>query len=222
MVKDYPNFISKSEIETIKQGVYSLKEYWKHSSKFPNSQLQQFKGTPIEESLFKRYRAEHLLGDALYRLEGKKENINLRIQLLLLKKFDWLYNKLINKITEITSIESELDPELTVPGFHVYAGYPQPFNKFNYHVDTSILDYYPTIDTSKIYSFVSLIECNGTAPYLDYKTGTKEYKLGTLHTWSGNLNHRIGGFELKEGDSRITLQGHYYYDSNSKTNKLFF
>lgn len=222
MVKDYPNFISKSEIETIKQEIYFLKEYWKHSSKFPNSQLQQFKGTPIETSLFKRYRAEHLLGDALYRLEGKKENIDLEIQLLLLKKFDWLYSKLINKITEITSIESELDPELTVPGFHVYAGYSQPFNKFNYHVDTSILDYYPTIDTSKIYSFVSLIECNGTTPYLDYKTGTKEYKLGTLHTWSGNLNHRIGGFELKEGDSRITLQGHYYYDSNSKTNKLFF
>lgn len=222
MVKDYPNFISKSEIDNIKQKIYSLKEYWKHSSEYPNSQLQQFKGTPIEKSLFKRYRAEHMLGDALYRLEGKKENIDLGIQLLLLKKFSKTYTKLINKITEITSIESELDVELTIPGFHIYADYPQPFNKFNYHVDTSILDYYPTIDISKIYSFVLLIECNGITPYLDYKTGTKEYELGTLHIWNGNLNHRIGGFELKKGDSRITLQGHYYYDPNSKTNKLFF
>lgn len=222
MVKDYPNFISKSEIDNIKQKIYSLKEYWKHSSEYPNSQLQQFKGTPIEKSLFKRYRAEHMLGDALYRLEGKKENIDLGIQLLLLKKFSKTYTKLINKITEITSIESELDVELTIPGFHIYADYPQPFNKFNYHVDTSILDYYPTIDISKIYSFVLLIECNGITPYLDYKTGTKEYELGTLHIWNGNLNHRIGGFELKKGDSRITLQGHYYYNPNSKTNKLFF
>ena len=29
-------------------------------------------------------------------------------------------------------------------------------------------------------------------------------------------------FELKEGDSRITFQGHYYYDPETKTNKLFF
>lgn len=222
MVQNYPDFLSSTEINLIKEEVYNLKQYWKHSSQYRNSNLLPYKDTPLIEVLKDQYKAEYLLGDALYRLEGHKEDITLETQFVLLETFHWLYTKITNKITEITSITSELEPDLTIPGFHVYANNIQPFNEFNYHVDTSILDYYPTIDTNKIYSFVSLIECNGITPYLDYKTGTKEYKLGSLHIWNGNLNHRIGGFELKKGDSRITFQGHYYYDSNTKTNKLFF
>ena len=109
---------------------------------------------------------------------------------------------------------------------------------------------YPNLDVNKIYSFVALIESKGTTPYLEYQTGpiktssfsthgsgqsnsitistnsgvpaTEEYQLGALHIWEAKLSHRIGGFELKEGDSRITFQGHYYYDPKSKTNKLYF
>lgn len=222
MVQNYPNFLSLSEINLIKDGVYDLKQYWKHSSQYKNSHLLQYKNTPIIEVLRDQYKAEYLLGDALYRLEGHKEDITLGTQFALLEKFYWLYTKTINKITEITSIESELEPDLTIPGFHVYTSHPQPFNEFKYHIDVSIIDYYPNLDINKIYSFVALIESKGTTPYLDYKDGKKEYELGTLHIWEAKLSHRIGGFELKEGDSRITFQGHYYYDPKTKTNKLYF
>lgn len=222
MVQDYLNFLNSSEIENIRQEVHNLKDYWKHSSQYKNSNLLPYKNTPILEALFDQYRAEYLLGDPLYRLEGNKEDINLDIQLLLLSKFSWVYSKLINKIQQITSTPTELEIELTIPGFHVFSGHAQPFNIFNYHVDTSILDFYPNVDVNKIKSFVLLIESKGTTPCLDYESGIKEYEFGTLHIWDGNINHRMGEFELKDGDSRITLQGHFYYDELSKTNKLYF
>jgi len=222
MVKDYPNFLTSSEIESIKQEVYNLKKYWKHSSQYKNSHLLPYKNTPIIEVLKDQYKAEYLLGDPLYRLEGCKEDINLDTQLLLIHSFNWVYKKLLDKIQQITSIETELETELTIPGFHIFASYLQPLNTFKYHVDTSILDFYPHIDITKIKSFVLLIEANGTTPCLDYKTGIKEYEFGTLHLWDGNIDHRMGEFEIKKGDSRITLQGHYYYDPDTNTNKLFF
>jgi len=250
MVQTHLNFLSQSEINLVKDEVYNLKQYWKHSSQYRNSGLLPYKDTPIIEVLKDQYKAEYLLGDPLYRLEGYKEDINLDTQFTLLEKFYWLYTKTIDKITEITSIESELEPNLTIPGFHVYASQIQPFNEFKYHTDVSIVDYYPNLDVNKIYSFVALIESKGTTPYLEYETGpiktssfsthgsgqsnsitistnsgvpaTEEYQLGALHIWEAKLSHRIGGFELKEGDSRITFQGHYYYDPKSKTNKLYF
>ena len=222
MVQNYPNFLSSTEINLIKEEVYNLKQYWKHSSQYRNSNLLPYKDTPLIEVLKDQYKAEYLLGDALYRLEGHKEDITLETQFVLLEKFHWLYLKITNKITEITSIISELEPDLTVPGFHIFSSYLQPLNTFKYHVDTSILDFYPHVDITKIKSFVLLIEANGTTPYLDYKTGIKEYEFGTLHLWDGNIDHRMGEFEIKKGDSRITLQGHYYYDPDTNTNKLFF
>lgn len=250
MVQTHLNFLSQSEINLVKDEVYNLKQYWKHSSQYRNSGLLPYKDTPIIEVLKDQYKAEYLLGDPLYRLEGYKEDINLETQFTLLEKFYWLYTKTIDKITEITSIESELEPNLTIPGFHVYASQIQPFNEFKYHTDVSIVDYYPNLDVNKIYSFVALIESKGTTPYLEYETGsiktssfsthgsgqsnsitistnsgvpaTEKYQLGALHIWEAKLSHRIGGFELKEGDSRITFQGHYYYDPKSKTNKLYF
>ncbi len=250
MVQTHLNFLSQSEIDLVKDEVYNLKQYWKHSSQYRNSGLLPYKDTPIIEVLKDQYKAEYLLGDPLYRLEGHKEDINLDTQFTLLEKFYWLYTKTIDKITEITSIESELEPNLTIPGFHVYASQIQPFNEFKYHTDVSIVDYYPNLDVNKIYSFVALIESKGTTPYLEYETGpiktssfsthgsgqsnsitistnsgvpaTEKYQLGALHRWEAKLSHRIGGFELKEGDSRITFQGHYYYDPKLKTNKLYF
>ena len=222
MVQDFPNFLSSNEIEVIKNNIYELKSYWKHVSQYRNSDAQRYKNTPAEEAILEQCKAEYTLGDAIYKLEGRKEDIDIGIQLLLVEKFSWLYKKLIDKIEAITTTPTELDDKLTVPGFHVFTGSSQPLKTYNYHVDLNILDFYPKLDVNKIYSFVSLIESKGTKPYLDYKTGTKNYEFGTLHIWKGNVPHRIGQLELKENDSRITLQGHYYYDSVTKTNKLFF
>jgi hypothetical protein len=222
MVQDYPNFLSLEEIKIIKNSIYELKEYWKHISQYENSHAQIYKGTPAEEAIMEQCKAEYTLGDAIYKLEGKKENIDIGVQLLLVEKFYWLYKKLINKIELITSIPTELEDELTVPGFHVFTGSSQPLKTYDYHLDLNILDFYPKLDVDQIYSFVSLIESNGTTPYLDYKTGTKNYEFGTLHIWKGNIPHRIGQLELKQNDSRITFQGHYYYDPVTNSNKLFF
>jgi len=222
MVQDFPNFLSSSEINKIKSNVYELKEHWKHITQYKNSHLQKYKNTPTEEALIEQCKAEYTLGDAIYKLEGKKEDIDLGVQFILIEKFNWVYKKLIDKIESITTIPTELENNLTIPGFHVFTDAIQPLKTYDYHVDHSILDYYPKLDTNKIYSFVSLIEAKGITPYLDYKTGIKNYKFGTLHIWKGNTPHRIGELELKENNSRITLQGHYYYDPNSKTNKLFF
>lgn len=222
MVQDYPNFLTSNEIEKIKNSVYELKNHWKHISKYRNSSIQQYKNTPVEEALLEQCKAEYTLGDALYKLEGKKEDIDIGIQLLLVEKFYWLYKKLINNIELITSTPTKLEDELTVPGFHVFTNSSQPLKTYDYHVDLSILDYYPKLDINKIYSFVSLIESKGTTPYLDYETGTKNYEFGTLHIWKGNTPHRIGQLELKQNDSRITFQGHYYYDPITNSNKLFF
>ena len=109
MVQDYPNFLSFSEIEKVKNIIYELKEYWKHISQYKNSKLHQFKNTIIEEALLEQCKAEYTLGDALYKLEGKKEDIDLGVQLLLIEKFYFLYQKTINKIENITSIPTELD-----------------------------------------------------------------------------------------------------------------
>ena len=121
MVQNYSDFLSSTEINLIKEEVYNLKQYWKHSSQYRNSNLLPYKDTPLIEVLKDQYKAEYLLGDALYRLEGHKEDITLETQFVLLETFHWLYTKITNKITEVTSITSELEPDLTIPGFHVYA-----------------------------------------------------------------------------------------------------
>jgi hypothetical protein len=169
------------------------------------------------------------LGDAIYLIhtkgqDGRREEINWELRNKLVNTFDWLYDRLFQKIKETFKVEKvEFDRTLPVPGFHVFGEHEIENAQYIVHQDSGILDYYPDIDENNIRSFVLLIESPETPPYLDIVLDDKSekvyYEYGTLH---GMIPHRIGPFSLKKGEYRITFQGHFYVDPNSEVVKLYF
>lgn len=224
-VHDVKNFVSESEITQLKDKVHSLKSDWK-----PISEYDRYEG--YRNFLQDKDRIQHVLGDAIYLIhtkgqDGRREEINWELRNKLINTFDWLYDRLFQKIKETFKVEKvEFDSTLPVPGFHVFGEYEIENAQYIVHQDSGILDYYPDIDENNIRSFVLLIESPETPPYLDIVLDDKSekvyYEYGTLHFWHGMIPHRIGPFSLKKGEYRITFQGHFYVDPNSEVVKLYF
>jgi hypothetical protein len=224
-VHDVKNFVSESEIAQLKDKVHSLKSDWK-----PISEYDRYEG--YRNFLQDKDRIQHILGDAIYLIhtkgqDGRREEINWELRNKLVNTFDWLYDRLFQKIKETFKVEKvEFDRTLPVPGFHVFGKHEIENAQYIVHQDSGILDYYPDIDENNIRSFVLLIESPETPPYLDIVMGDKSekvfYEYGTLHFWHGMIPHRIGPFSLKKGEYRITFQGHFYVDPNSEVVKLYF
>lgn len=224
-VHDVKNFVSESEIAQLKDKVHSLKSDWK-----PISEYDRYEG--YRNFLQDKDRIQHVLGDAIYLIHtkgqnGRREEINWELRNKLVNTFDWLYDRLFQKIKETFKVEKvEFDRTLPVPGFHVFGEYEIENAQYIVHQDSGILDYYQDIDENNIRSFVLLIESPETPPYLDIVLDDKSekvyYEYGTLHFWHGMIPHRIGPFSLKKGEYRITFQGHFYVDPNSEVVKLYF
>ena len=224
-VHDIKNFASESEITQLKDTVHSLKSDWK-----PISEYDRYEG--YRNFLQDKDKIQHVLGDAIYLIhtkgqDGRREEINWELRNKLVNTFDWLYDRLFQKIKETFKVEKvEFDRTLPVPGFHVFGEYEIENAQYIVHQDSGILDYYPDIDENNIRSFVLLIESPETPPYLDIVLDDKSekvyYEYGTLHFWHGMIPHRIGPFSLKKGEYRITFQGHFYVDPNSEVVKLYF
>jgi hypothetical protein len=165
---------------------------------------------------------QQIFGDAIYLINRKPEVIDQKIQLQLRNKFDWLYAKLLQRIESICGKKVEMDKNLPLPGFHIFCNKTRKVSEYNYHIDRTICDFYPYVDTKDVHSFVSVIQSPKIKPFLDYKFGFKEYEYGTLHFWKGDLVHRIGSFSLGDEEYRITFQGHMFHDRQTDIIKVYF
>lgn len=173
-------------------------------------------------------KCQNMLGDAIYLFtKNQREDINWSTQKIIKEEFKWLHEKTISTISKIFECPVELDDSLPCPAFHIFGLESYKQCEYQYHQDTSILRYYPKLDSKKIYSFISLIKSTTKeSAHLDYvsvfDTFQKHYRYGDLHFWPGLLKHRIGSFSLEQGECRITYQGHMYFDEQNKIYKLYF
>jgi len=180
----------------------------------------------IYYNFFANDKHQSMFGDAIYLIEGNKDFIDWEVQKIIREKFSWVYEKIINKFQNIFSESVIIHPDLPSPGFHIFSlfdSYEEKELKFQYHIDTNILDYYPDIDINTIYSFVSLIKSPDVKSFVEFENhGKMYYDYGNLYLWKGKLTHKIGNIILKPNEYRITLQGHLFFDENQKKIKVYF
>ena len=150
--------------------------------------------------------------------------INQEVQQILYREFNWIYRRICNKIHQITGKNTVLHPKLPYPGFHI-SELKHPYEVPYFHTDTSITEYISNIDMSGAYSLLVLIEKPSEGAWLESKVGdvkTKHhYQYGALHRWKSTVPHRVGQFNTGEGERRITLQCHYYYNSKLDCNLVY-
>lgn len=171
------------------------------------------------------------LGDALYIMEPSKVNsadINLEVKTLLKNNLGWLYQRLCDKITALTGMNTRLHPNLTAPGFHICRQQGTmtddtiPF----FHRDMSILTYDAESNMETNRSVLIAIELPSSGSYLLYKGRDDlkklHYSYGAFHQWDARVEHKIGGQTIRPGEHRITLQSHYYYNARMQCNLVYF
>lgn len=217
-VKSVPNFLTPEEVIEVKEKVHYLKPFWRHIKDFPiaKSAMLLAKQDP---NLYKSAENQHFLGDSLYVIE-KLEEINWKIQETINYNFSPMYDRLQKTIGEITGMPAEYISSMAVPGFHVFHGQQRP-HPFEWHIDTTICRFDGRYKPENVYSFLCLIESPKDAAGLEYKDSTDwdshedletkifTYELGTLFLWKGDRIHRMKRFAMEQGESRITLQGHF-------------
>ena len=216
LVRTVENFLTESQVNSIKSEVHSLRKYWKKFCEY-----DCWKSTSLKGLLKKQY----LLGDAIYLT--KEYEFNKVLQEKLKVRFDWLYQLLFIELKKQFGFEVEFDDRLPIPGFHVFGGED---NDTSIHADLDVLKYYPEVNPQKVVSFVSIIKSSKIPAFLDiiiddhlWKHKEKvEYKFGCLHLWNGIIPHRIGRFSLGKDEYRITFQGHFYVDPRSGLAKVYF
>jgi hypothetical protein len=224
-IHEVKNFLTEQEINSVNNEVFNMKQYWKSLTDYK-------KYSTLKPFITNKEKTLHVLGDAIYMLHDKggeesRDEINWNLQEKLKSELNWLYQKLFETIkNEFETEEVDFDYTLPVPGFHIFGGYEVEDVKFSTHQDSGILDYYPEIEENNIRSFVALIQAPTDPPYLDFVLGEDSeksyYEYGSLYFWHGMIPHRIGPFSLKEGEYRITFQGHFYVDPYTEVVKVYF
>ena len=216
LVRTVENFLTESQVDSIKNEVHSMRKDWKNFHEYDCWQ---------SDSLIHILQTQCLLGDAIYL--AKEHEFNKDLQEKLKVRFDWLYQLTFTEIEKQFGLQVEFDDRLPVPGFHVFGG--QDYNTIT-HVDLDVLEYYPEVSPGTVVSFISVIQCSETPAFLDIIIDDEtwkheerfEYKFGCLHFWNGMLPHRVGRFKLDDGEYRITFQGHFYVDPRSRIAKVYF
>ena len=206
------NFITEEERLAVKKTVLDFEKYWDHYENI----------TPNGANVYS------VLGNGLYLMEAKQEtvaDINLVTRQLLIDNLNWLYQKICDYVANMTFRNTELHPFLTVPGFHIGCQ-PGSYRVNRFHNDMSILTYDREGNMDTNYSVLIPIEMPSTGACLHYLDAGEEkklpYELGAFTQWKATLDHKIGDFELKPGEYRITLQCHYYHNVNDNTNYVYF
>lgn len=209
-IKTY-TFLDKETLNRVKETVLSLRSFWKPWSPHMQSHL-------ADGSKFM------ILGDTIYQLESNKE-LNKDLRHLMLKEFDFLYSKLIETVESLTGVPTTFRDDLPVPGFHISELKIKPTQR-PYHVDDRIGAY---ANGAKSIALLSVIESSINGAGLEYVNKNSqecyfEYEIGKLHSWGPDLLHRIAGDTLvtRAGETRMTLQGHCYFDTKLNKNILFF
>ena len=204
MFDTYPNFITNDEIKQIREKVIELRSNWR----------------VIAGEWF-------IFGDALYILQGKGldlSSVDRGIQKVLADNFGWIYKRLCNRIYQITGKNTILHPKLPLPGFHI-SELKIPYEVSFFHMDSSITDYITNVNLNDVASLLVLIEKPSEGAWLETKVKDQilkhDYEYGSLHQWKSTVPHRVGQFNTGNGERRITLQCHYYYNSTLDCNLVY-
>lgn len=220
LFSEIENFITEKERKLIAKTVMNMRDDWKWIGDYPKYKV-------LGEDLCAN---QYLLGDAIYCLHDKRhDEINTNLQEKMKKEFRILYRHLIEKLPRHFGVDIKgctFYEGLPIPGFHVFHGAGEDEEPFEWHQDVSLANWVDNIYHDMIYSFVSPIELPETGGSLEWigsleKEHVMPYEYGKLHIWHGLLRHRIGRHTIKDGESRITFQGHVYIDEE-KLMHVFF
>jgi hypothetical protein len=205
-------FITEKERLAIKQKVIELKNLW------------DFYTDPTPNGVIPFY----TLGNALYLMEITRTDIsgiNQPVRQVLIQNFGWLYQRICDKLTMMTGLNTKLHPRLTVPGFHI-GDIPGNYKIDRFHKDGSIESFDPDGSIDTAYSILIPIEIPSAGARLQYLDNEQEkrfeYELGALLRWKATLRHKIGDSILQANEYRITLQCHYYHNTSQNLNYVYF
>lgn len=216
------NFFTKEERLEILGKVLKLNAHWKKLHEYPVYNSPDEDPDPCSKN-------QYLLGDSIYPIQNIEE-IDQNLQEILKTEFNELiYNRLFVNLkkhfgSDIQSISFYDD--LPIPGFHIFSGAQDGKDPFPFHTDVSLALWKDKVFQNRIYSFLSPIILPDDSGYLEWKQPSgkqskMQYHYGSMHLWAGLIPHRIGSHALKQGEMRITLQGHLYIDPD-KNIKLYF
>jgi hypothetical protein len=222
--KKIDNWFTDEERLNIKNKVEYFKADWRHIKDTPLAKSDKLLAAQNPD-LYKSAENQYFLGDATYVLEKLDQRNKTLSENLNVSFFD-LYDKIVNTVKGITGMPTSYLKEYPRPGFHVFRGKQIP-HPFEYHIDTTICRYDPNFKPQDCYSFLSLIESpindpagleykdtNDFDALKDYPEKIKLYDLNTFYYWKGDHYHRMKRFGMNDGESRITLQGHYVLKDN--------
>jgi hypothetical protein len=232
--REETNFITDTERQELKDIVLSMQDDW--TPIYPaegNFGASAIVVKGLLEKLANAGIGFYHLGDAAYTLKcGRKRvsEIDFKVRDKLVEKAGWIFKRVCDKVTEITGVPSQLfNPrDFTSPGFHVST---VPFDipgAAELHQDFSVVRYMDNVDEDSITSLIVLIEEPTVGAFLEWEDPNSRklshyyYKYGSLHMFRGSLFHRVGSYETKLGEHRITLQCHMYYDKKLKRNFIYF
>lgn len=216
------NFFTKEQRLEILDKVIKLNSKWRKLHEYPVYDNPEDEPDPCSKN-------QYLLGDSIYPIENVEE-IDQEVQTLLKSEFnDLIYKRLLNEIPKHfgPDIQScSFYDDLPVPGFHIFSGIQDESDPFPYHTDVSLALWKKDVYQNRIYSFLSPIIMPPNGAHLQWKQisgkeSKMNYRYGSLHFWNGLVPHRIGSHALKQGEMRITLQGHLYIDPD-KNIKIYF
>lgn len=228
------DFITDSERNELRELVLSMKDDW--APIYP-SEGNFGAAILVVKGLLEKLAAAGIgfyhLGDASYTLKcghKKASEIDFKVRDELVNKAGWIFQRVCDKVTEITGVRSELfkPREFTSPGFHIST---VPFDipgAAELHQDFSVTRYMDNVDIDSITSLIVLLEKPTVGAFLEWeepltkKLQQYHYKYGSLHMFRGNIFHRVGSYETKLGEHRMTLQCHTYYDTARKCNMVYF
>jgi hypothetical protein len=150
------------------------------------------------------------------------------------ESFGWIYKRLLAALTGLTGQECFYDDQLSYPGFHIFKG-PQAAASRHCDLQYANIDWtnYKGAECSEQLSFTLSLRLPraGSGLYLWSIDGRKleslsveqrqayvkdrqvpdyySYRTGALVVHNGHHLHQIGRLsQMKEGDERLTLQGH--------------
>jgi len=218
------NWLSDEQRLNIKSRVEGQRHNWKHIKDFPLAKSQKLLASQNPD-LYKSAENQYFLGDATYVLERLNQR-NLEMTEILNYRFSDLYSLILKTLNKITGLPTSYLDDYPRPGFHIFRGKQTP-HPFEWHIDTTICRYDTNFKPEECYSFLSLIESPISDPAgLEYKdtdnfdeinevqTKIKLYEPNKFYYWKGDHYHRMKRFGMNDGESRITLQGHYVISKN--------
>ena len=219
--------LDDAECSRARHTLYSMKECWrKRSSELPFFTLGAASYIDSRPSVDSYY--EHVT----------RENP------ILHENFSWLYERLIDALSNHVEEPISLEHDQALPGFHLYlshAAFEKPIGEIHFDRQQHRLRWAEPdrVEWSNPFSFTLPITLPGTGGGLytwdvdwnemasahgeerkriltQAKRESHLYKIGEMVVHSGNLLHQVmPGTRLSDSDERFTLQGHALYSSGA-------